>query len=73
MASYTRGRCRIFKKGVQLSRSPCKGVVQGGPGGPALGPTLKRLHRGPKGGLDPRTSPPRSVTVIPSVSQAAES
>ena len=36
------GRMQDFLKGVQRIKSPRKR----GPGGPALGPVLKRLHRG---------------------------
>ena len=50
--------------GVQLVRCPCKR----GSGDPALGPMLKSLNRGLKGGPDPRTPlPPGSATGYRSV------
>ena len=54
----TRGGSRIFEGGVHL-RSTSKKRGGGPRGGPALGPMLKSLHRGPKGGgPDPLDPPP---------------
>ena len=49
----------IFERGVQI-RSTSK---KGGPdGGPILGPMLKSLHRGTKGGVMDPPPPPGSAT-----------
>ena len=53
-----RGGSRIFERGggVHLRSTSKKG--EGGPrGGPTLGPMLKSLHRGPKGGRTPCPPP----------------
>ena len=56
-----RGGSRIFEKGVHLSNN--RKNKKGGPGGgPTLGPMLKSLHCGPRGGgggPDPLDPPPR--------------
>ena len=55
-----RGRSRIFEKGGGGSILSLQ-QKKGGPGGsPTLGPMLKSLHRGPKGGggSGPPASPP---------------
>ena len=59
---YIKGGSRIFERGVHLRSTSKKKGGGGGPrGGLTLGPMLKSLHRGPKGGAGP-PAPPGSAT-----------
>ena len=53
-----RGGSRIFEGGGVHLRSTSKKGGGSKRGGPTLGPMLKRLHRGPKGGGGPGPLPP---------------
>ena len=60
--SQTRGGSRIFERGG--SRLGLQAKKGGADGGPILGPMLKSLHRGTKGGVQtPWTPPPGSAHV----------
>ena len=65
-----KGGCRIFERdgsnlyGLHATGGPRNRGGGGGSGGPALGPILKSLHRGPKRGGSRSQDPTGSATVV---------